>query len=359
MRFDRVAMTVRRQADLPRWRPLRVGVQAGRRWMDAGGAQMGAAIAFHTMFALAPLLVVAIAVAGAVFGPDAARGHIVGEIAGMVGPVAARGIEAMIASAWHNPHGLLAAALALVALLMGASGVFSSLRQAINGITGTAATTSALSALVRARLIAFALVLGFGFLAIASLLLSAAMAALGEFLSDVYSGLSPLIALLDVGVSTLVIAVAFAALLRWLPDVPPSRRAVWGGALCSALLFAIGKHLIGLYLARASVASSYGAAGSFVIVMLWVYYSAQILLYGAALAATLDSAQPGPVPGPARKGEAAAPHQGSAPASLADARARRQLDHPVSAATPRWCRAPVQILRFPRDRDHGRPAGTP
>jgi membrane protein len=145
-----------------------------------------------------------------------------------------------------------------------------------------------LGALVRARLIAFALVLGFGFLAIATLLLSAGMAALAAYFSDRFSGLAGLFALVDVAVSSVVLVVAFAGLLRWLPDVPPSRRAVWAGAACSALLFALGKHLIGLYLARASVASSYGAAGSFVVLMLWVYYSAQILLYGAALAAAVD-----------------------------------------------------------------------
>jgi membrane protein len=160
-----------------------------------------------------------------------------------------------------------------------------------------------------------------------------------------------------------VIAVAFAALLRWLPDVPPRRRAVWTGAFCSALLFALGKHLIGLYLARASVASSYGAAGSFVIVMLWVYYSAQILLYGAALAATLDTASPSPGSGRAPD---VSRRTGSAPASLADARARRHTAQSPQAAAhsaaEAWRCAPVQILRFPGNRArkaHRRPARTP
>ena len=187
--------------------------------------------------------------------------------------------------------------------------------------------------------------LGFGFLAIASLLMSAALAALGEFLARYYTGLAPLVALLDVAVSTVVIAVAFAALLRWLPDVPPSRRAVWIGGFCSALLFAIGKHLIGLYLARASVASSYGAAGSFVIVMLWVYYSAQILLYGAALAATIDMRESGGTPAsrqPGRPGRPVAP-----PTSLAEARARRHGHgtHQINGANNPWTRAPVQSCR--------------
>lgn len=357
--FADLGQRLLRHVSQPRWRPVRIAVRAGQRWMDAGGPQLGAAIAFHTMFALAPLLVVAIVVAGAVFGPDAARGHIVSEIEGLVGPTAARGIEAMIASAWLNPHGMLAAVLGIAALLVGASGVFSALRLSINGITGARPSDSVIGALVRARLVAFALVLGFGFLAIASLLVSAALAALGKFLSEFYEGLAPLIALLDVVVSTAVIAVAFAALLRWLPDAPPSRHAVWVGAFCSALLFSIGKHLIGLYLARASVASSYGAAGSFVIVMLWVYYSAQILLYGAALAATLDAADGGGPPRPAHAPNK--PRGASPPTSLAEVRARRQVVGPPCATANPWLRAPVQILRFPRDRTRKpdrRPAGT-
>jgi membrane protein len=297
---------------------------------------------------VAPLLVVAIAIAGAVLGPEAARGHIVGEIEGLVGPVAAKSIEAMIESAWLHPHGLFAAVLGIVTLLLGASGVFSALRRALNAIGRVAPLPAALGTLVRARLVAFALVLGFGFLAVASLLVSAALAALGSYLSSRYPGLSSVFALVDVAVSTAVLVVAFAALLRWLPDVPPSRHAVWSGAACSALLFAIGKHLIGLYLARASVASSFGAAGSFVVVMLWVYYSAQILLFGAALAATIDARSGGDTAPRA----AAGPDRVPPPTSLAEARARRSPAgvRPINAANNPWNRAPVKILRFPGER---------
>lgn len=314
---------------LPRDNPLHMAGEAMLRWSQDGGPQLGAAIAFYTMFAVAPLLVVAIAIAGAVLGADAARGHIVGEIEGLVGPSAARGIEEMIASAWQSPHGLLAGTLGVITLLVGASGVFAQLRKALNAIGHVAPLPSLFGGMVRARLVAFALVLGFGFLAIASLLLSAVMAALGAYLTTRYEGLAELFALLDVAISTGVLVVAFAALLRWLPDVPPSRRAMWIGAICSALLFAIGKHLIGMYLARASVASSYGAAGSFVVVMLWVYYSAQILLFGAALAATVDQAgtsQPGRPP----SGESDPSRNAAPPTSLAAVRSRLR---PASAAT--------------------------
>jgi len=277
----------------PLWRgPLHLVVQAVMRWSDDRGPQLGAAIAFYTMFAVAPLLVVAIAIAGAVFGEQAARGQIVAQIEGVVGAGAARGIEAMIQSAWRHPNGLWASLLGVATLLVGATGVFAELRRALNAIAHAPPTkASALSAFVRARLMGFALVLGFGFLAIASFLLSALLAALGAYLSAHFEVLSELLGLADVLVSTAVLTVAFAGLLRWLPDRRPSRQAMWAGALSSAVLFSVGKHLIGLYLVHASVASSYGAAGSFVVLMLWVYYSAQILLLGGALSAVVDEAR--------------------------------------------------------------------
>ena len=274
-------------------RPARLAWDAASRWLRDGGPQLGASIAFYTMFAVAPLLVVMIAIAGAVFGAEAARGQIVQQIEGVVGQGAARGIEAMIESAWRHPGSGWAAALGLATLLVGATGVFTELRRALNTIGHVTPLPSLLGGFVRARLMAFALVLGFGFLAIVSLLLSALLAALGAYVGVRLPGLAGALALFDVALSTAVLVVVFAALLRWLPDAPPSRRAVWTGALCSALLFSIGKHLIGMYLARESIASSYGAAGSFVVVMLWVYYSAQILLFGAALAASVDERSPG------------------------------------------------------------------
>ena len=264
-------------------------VRAASHWIELRGAQWGASIAFYTMFAVAPLLVVAIAVAGAVFGPDAARGQIVGEIEGLTGPVAARAVEAMIESAWRHPSGPWASVLGVITLLVGATGAFTELRRALNAIGHVKPMpTSAFSAFVRIRLTGLALVLGFGFLAIVSLLLSAVLAALGSYFSDAFPGVAGALALFDFVISTTVLTLAFGALLRWLPDVPPAWRGVWLGAVSSAALFSIGKHLIGQYLARASLASSYGAAGSFVVLMLWVYYSAQILLFGGALAAAWE-----------------------------------------------------------------------
>jgi membrane protein len=272
-------------ASVPRgWHyPLRLAWHATLRWVDGSGPQLGASIAFYTMFALAPWLVLTIALAGFVFGADAARGQIVGQIEGLVGADAARAIEAMIDAAWRQPGGGLAALLGVATLLLGASGVFAELRRAINAIAGIApSTASAVGAFMRVRLRAFALLLGFGFLAVASLLLSAAVAAFGRYAQSRWPALELLASLSDLLVSGALLGVAFAGLLRWLPDRPPRRRALVISAFVSAVLFTLGKHLIGLYLGRATFASAYGAAGSFVVLMMWVYYSSQILLFGAA-----------------------------------------------------------------------------
>src|SRR5258706_12161521 len=185
-----IGPTLWRQLLTSRWRPVRLLAAATARWLDEGGPQLGASIAFYTMFAVAPLLVVAIAIAGAVFGPDAARGRVVEQIQDLVGPVAAQGIEAMIESAWLHPHSLLAGVLGSITLLIGASGVFGALRRSLNAIGRIAPKPSLFGTLVRTRLVAFALVLGFGFLAIASLLVSAAVAAAGAYLTDRYTGLA-------------------------------------------------------------------------------------------------------------------------------------------------------------------------
>lgn len=280
--------------------PARVLLSAAQRWLDASGPQLGASIAFYTMFALAPLLVVTIAIAGLVFGVEAARGQVVGQIEGLVGPLAAQAIQAMVASAWQTRQGWWAALLGVATLLVGATGVFAELRRAFNAIGRVQPQASVLGAFVRVRLVAFALVLGCGFLAIVSLVFSAGVAALTARLSSLAPAgtgtVSLLAAALDLLVSVLMLGLAFAALMRWLPDTPPSRRTLWVAAAASALLFSLGKTLIGLYIGRTSISSSFGAAGSLVVLMLWVYYSAQILLYGAALGhvhAEQHAARPG------------------------------------------------------------------
>jgi membrane protein len=189
----------------------------------------------------------------------------------------------MIIAAWRPGQGVLASLIALATLLVAATGVLVELKRALNSILDIAPVDqSFLSALVRARVIALAMVLGFGFLLIVSLLLSAAVAAAGAYLPTRYPQFTAALALLDIVFSLVVLTAAFAGLVRWLPDRPPPWRAVWISALTSAVLFSIGKYLVGLYLARAALTTTYGAAGSFVVLIMWVYFSAQVLLLGVS-----------------------------------------------------------------------------
>lgn len=259
-------------------------------WFDDDGPQLGAAVAFYSIFALAPVLVVTIAIAGAVFGADAARGHIVDEIAGLVGTEAARNIEAMIASAWRSDRSGVAAAIGLVTLLIAATGVFTELRRALNVMFGVAAHPSVLRGAVHARVMAFALLLGFGFLLVVSLVLSAGLAAASKLFAARYPLAANALVFADMATSVLVLAVAFAVILRGLPERPPPWRAIVIGAITGAALFSLGKHFVSLYLVSAGVATSYGAAGSFVVVIFWVYYSTQVLLVGTAIGRHVDAA---------------------------------------------------------------------
>jgi membrane protein len=255
-----------------------------RAWRADGAPRLGASIAFYTMFSLAPVLVIAIALAGAVLGVDAARGQLVAQIAGLVGTEAAQAIEAMIRAAWREDRSVWAALAGTGVLLVGASGVFMEIRNAFDAIWRVQPQDFSVSAFVRARLTAFALVLAVGFLALVSLLATTVVAAGIDDLARRMPVLAAVAVVANAIVSFAAIAGLFAMLLRWLPSVRPAWRDVAAGAVASALLFEIGKYLIGLYLGRASVASAFGAAGSFVVVMLWVYYCAQILLVGAEYA---------------------------------------------------------------------------
>jgi membrane protein len=275
---------------------------------------------------MAPLLVIAIAIAGAVFGRDAARGQVVAQIQDLVGLQAAQAIQAMIEAAWRQPGGGLAAVMGVITLLVGATGVFAELQRALNAIGHIRPRRSGVNAMLRVRLTGFALLLGFGFLLIVSLLVSAVLSGVLDAISARYPALAVLARVSDLGLSFLVLSVAFGAILRWLPDEAPSRRAVIISAMVSAGLFVVGKTFIGMYLGRASVASSYGAAGSFVVVMLWVYYSSQILLFGAAVGREWDARRHRMMAshGPAHAGPAAGAAGPQPPASQAPRRLHGQ-----------------------------------
>jgi membrane protein len=249
-------------------------------WRKDNAARLGAALSYYTLFSLAPLLIVAIAVAGFVFGREAAQGQIVTEIQGLVGQAGARAIEDMIESSRQPAAGALATILGVVTLLLGATGAFTELKSALNVVWDVKDEGGGVLAMLRGRLWAFAMVLAVGFLLMVSLLISAAVAAADGFFT--WMGIPPALVHLANGLASfVVITVLFALLFKYLPDTEVAWRDVWLGAMITSALFTIGKMLIGLYLGHSSVASVYGAAGSLVVVIVWVYYAAQIFFFGA------------------------------------------------------------------------------
>jgi membrane protein len=240
----------------------------------------GAAIAYYTIFSIAPLLIIVIAIAGLVFGHDAAEGAIVGELRGLIGKQSAEILQSMIQSASHRGAGILATIIGIGTLLLTATGVFTEIQSALNAIW-KATPSVGLSELVRARLVSLGLVATLGFLMLVSLAVSAGLTALGSYLSDLFPGGSFVMSLLNLTISLALISALFAAIYKILPDKPITWRDVAVGSVVTAILFTIGKSLIGLYIGSSSVASSYGAAGALLILLLWVYYSVQIFLLGA------------------------------------------------------------------------------
>lgn len=254
--------------------------QAFADWQKDNAARLGAALSYYTLFSLAPLLIVAIAVAGFFFGHEAAQGQIVVQIQGLVGDEGARAVQDMIENSRQPAVGLLATVIGVATLLLGATGAFTELKSALNIVWDVPDEGGGLRALLRGRLWAFAMVLAVGFLLMVSLLISAAVAAAGGFFE--WMGIAPAaVQLVNSVASFLVITVLFALLFKFLPDTEVQWRDVWVGALMTSALFTVGKLLIGLYLGRSSVASVYGAAGSVVVLVLWVYYAAQIFFFGA------------------------------------------------------------------------------
>jgi membrane protein len=249
---------------------------------------MGAAIAFYSIFALAPLLIVATAMAGTVFGLDQVRTEFAAQVAGLIGENAARGLQGLLAASWKPGAGVIASVIGVATLLAGATGVLVELRNALDVILHLReGRRSTVAAFVRARLAALGLVLGFGFLLIMSLILSALVAAFAAWLPR-GSELSGLLRALDVVASMLVLSLAFAAIIRWLPSEPPPWKLVLVSAVCSALLFTIGKTVIGLYLARAAFVNAYGAAGSLAVILVWIYFTSQLMLLAVAFGRQLE-----------------------------------------------------------------------
>ncbi len=252
------------------------------RWNLINAPRLGAALAFYTMLSIAPLLVLCIAFAGLIFGARAAQSEVVAQVQGLLGYQAGSVLQGLLLDASRLSSGLTAAALGIVLLLFGASSVFTELRDALNLVWGVQnSTSSGIKAMIQTRIFAFALVLGIGFLLLVSLLFSAAIAAAGKFFGGLLPLPEALLHLLNTVVSFIAVTVLFALLYKVVPDMRIEWRDVWIGAAVTSALFSIGKFLIGLYLGKAGVGSAYGAAGSLVVFLVWVYYSAQIFFLGA------------------------------------------------------------------------------
>lgn len=252
-------------------------------WIDDYAPSMGAAIAYYTVFSVAPLLLIVISVAGVVFGADAARGAIVAELQGFFGTEGAKAIEDMLAAVSEPATSTLTALAGLVTLLIGATTVFAELQSALDRIwrVPERQKTSGLWGLLRARVLSFGMILGIGFLLIVSLLASAALAALSRGWAPLFGEEEAVAHIVDFVFSLAVITTGFAMIYKIMPRARVRWPDVWLGALVTALLFTFGKFLIGLYIGKTGVASGYGAAGSLVVLLVWVYYSAQIFLLGA------------------------------------------------------------------------------
>jgi membrane protein len=244
--------------------------------------RLAAALAYYTAFSVAPLIIVVIAIAGLAFGQEAVRGQLDNQIQGLVGAQAADAIQQMVASANQPETGTIASIIGVVTLLLGAGGLFGQLQDALNTVWGVEPKPNqGIIATIRARFLSFTMVLGIGFLLLVSLVVSAGLSALNTWMSGLLPIPGFILQLINFVISFAVVTLLFMMIFRILPDVDIAWRDVSLGAAVTALLFVIGKFLIGLYLGNSSVASSYGAAGSFVVFLLWVYYSAQILLFGA------------------------------------------------------------------------------
>jgi membrane protein len=244
--------------------------------------RMSAALAYYTIFSLAPLLVIAIAIAGLVFGEDAARGEIVGEIQELVGQDGARAIQAMIQSAYHPGHSVVATIIGIVMLLLGATGAFSEVCDALNLIWRVNQESStAVRTIIKARFMSFGMILIIGFLLLVSLVVSAVLAGISKYASSFLPAPAPLLHFLDFLFSLAVVTVLFAVIFKVLPEMKIRWGDVWAGASLTALLFTVGKFAIGFYVGKSVSTSSYGAAGSLVVVVAWIYYSAFILYFGA------------------------------------------------------------------------------
>jgi len=252
-------------------------------WIGDYAPSMGAALSYYTVFSLAPLLLIVVSVAGLVFGEEAVRGELFAQLQGLMGKDAATAVQSLLASVSKPAHGVIGTVIGVAVLLFGATTVFGELQDALDRIwrAPARAKASGLWGLLRARLLSFGMILGLAFLLMVSLVLGAVISALGKWWGPLFGGWELLAQIVNVIVGFVLTTAVFAMIYKMMPRVHVRWHDVWLGAIVTSLLFTIGKFLIGFYIGKSGVASGFGAAGSLVIVFVWVYYSAQIFLLGA------------------------------------------------------------------------------
>ncbi|MEO7851830.1 MAG: YihY/virulence factor BrkB family protein [Rubrivivax sp.] len=252
-------------------------------WVDDYAPSMGAALSYYTVFSLAPLLVIVISLAGLIFGAEAVRGEIFSQIDGLMGAEAAKAIQDLLGAVSKPSTGIIGTVIGTLVLLIGATTVFGELQDALDRIWRAPAReeSSGLWSLVRTRLLSFGMILGIAFLLMVSLVVGAATSALGKWWGGWFDGWEILLQILNAVVGFVMTTAVFALIYKMMPRVKVGWGDVWVGAAVTALLFTVGRFLIGLYIGKTGVASGFGAAGSVAVVFVWVYYSAQIFLVGA------------------------------------------------------------------------------
>jgi membrane protein len=272
----------------------RVVVDAWTIFLRHDVPRLSAALAYYAAFSLAPILVIAIAISGAVFGPQAARGEVFGQLEGVLGISGASALQAMVVSASKPAPGAIATAVSAIVLAFGATGVFGELQSSLNTIwEREPGRRRGITALLRERLLSFGIVAVVGFLLLVALIVNATLAGVEKYISHILPVAAPIINVGGIVLSVAIVAALFAMIYRIIPDHRLPAHAVWLGAIVTAVLFSVGEAIIGLYLGRTAIASTYGAAGSLLVVLLWVYYSAQVTFFGAAVAkAIADQTRP-------------------------------------------------------------------
>ena len=252
-------------------------------WVDDYAQSMGAALAFYTMFSIAPVLLIATFVAGTVFGAEAARGEIFDQLAGLLGVPGALAVQGLLESADRPAGRSVAALFGSVVFFVGATAVFAELQDALNRVwrVPVRVAHASLWRLLRARLLSFGMILGIGFLLMVSLAFSAGLAALSKWWDPLFGGWTTFESAVELALSVSLATFVFAMIYKTMPRARITWRDVWIGAAFTAVLFISGKVVIGAYVGRTSVSTAFGAAASLVVVLLWVYYSAQVFLFGA------------------------------------------------------------------------------